>query len=255
MSNRTLFINSTIAFAMAALVMFTVHELGHAIAAISFGLHPVVRPFSVDYGTATKTQNIVILLAGPFVSLVLGMIFLAMPRVGKGFWRLLSLWAGLNGVQTFTGYLITAPFGGVGDIGGTLHILNTPLWVGLVIFAVGWIGTFFLGRLATVRFLGFTDPASDIPPQLRSVGLFAWLAGVLVVLIISIGSFDTSIQGIFEVFGVLTSGIYLSLVRYFLPRVKGSGEPLKMQFPVVGSILLVAIALLRLLIFAPGFHL
>ena len=127
---------------------------------------------------------------------------------------------------------------------------------GTVIFAVGWIGTFFLGRLATVRLLGFTDPASDIPHQLRSIGLFAWLAGVLLVLIISIGSFDTSIQGIFEAFCALTSGIYLSLVRYFMPRVKGSGgEPLKIQFPVVGSILLVAIALLRLLIFAPGLHL
>lgn len=255
MSNRMLFINSTIAFAMATLVMFTVHELGHAVAAISFGFHPVVRPFSVNYGTATKTQNIVTLLAGPFVSLVLGMMFLAIPRVGKGFWRLVWLWAGLNGVQTFTGYLITAPFGGVGDIGGTLHILNAPFWVALVIFAVGWIGTFFLGRLATIRLLGFTDPASDIPGQLRSVGLFAWLAGVLLVLIFSIGSFDVSIQGIFEVFGILTSGIYLSLVRYFLPRVKGSGEPLELHFPVVGSVLLLAIALLRLLIFVPGLHL
>ena len=213
MSNRALFINSTIAFALAALLMFTVHELGHAVAAISFGFHPVVRPFSVDYGTATKVQNIVTLLAGPFVSLLLGIMFLAMPRVGKGFWRLLCLWLGLNGVQTFTGYLITAPFGGVGDIGGTLHILYAPFWIGLVIFAVGWIGTFLLGRLATARLLGFTDPASDIPGQLRSVGLFAWLAGVLVVLIFSIGSFDASIQGIFEVFGILTSGIYLDNVR------------------------------------------
>ena len=138
---------------------------------------------------------------------------------------------------------------------GTLHLLNAPLWIGLVIFAVGWIGTFFVGRLATVRFLDFTDPASEIPSQLRSVGLFAWLAGVLVVLIFSIGSFDTSTQGIFEVFGILTSGIYSSLVRYFLQRVKVSGEPLELHFPAVGSVLLVAIALLRLLIFAPGLHL
>ncbi len=255
MSNRMLLINSTIAFALAALVMFTLHELGHAAAAISFGYHPIVRPFSVDYGPATKTQNIVILLTGPFVSLVLGMIFLAMPRAGKGFWRLLCLWLGLNGVQTFTGYLITAPFGGIGDIGGTLHLLNAPLWVALVVFAVGWIGTFLLGRLATIRLLGFTDPSSDIPSQLRSVGLFAWLAGVLVVLIFSIGSFDASITGIFEVFGIITSGIYLSLVRYFLPRVKGSGEPLELHFPVLGSVLLVVMALIRLLIFAPGLHL
>ena len=47
----------------------------------------------------------------------------------------------------------------------------------------------------------------------------------------------------------------LSLVRYFLQRVKASGEPLEVHFPVIGSVLLVAIALLRLLIFAPGLHL
>lgn len=38
-------------------------------------------------------------------------------------------------------------------------------------------------------------------------------------------------------------------------RVKASGEPQELHFPVVGSVLLVAIALLRLLIFAPGLHL
>jgi hypothetical protein len=255
MSNRSLFINSTIAFALAALVMFTLHELGHAAAAISFGYHPVVRPFSVDYGPATKTQNIVILLTGPFVSLVLGMMFLAMPLVGKGFWRLLFLWLGLNGVQTFTGYLITAPFGGIGDIGGTLSILNAPLWVAILVFVVGWIGTILLGRLATIRLLGFTDPSSDIPGQLRSAGLYAWLAGVLVILIFSIGSFDASSVGVFEAFGIVTSGIYLTLVRTFLPHVKGSGEPLELHFPVIGSVLLVIIALIRLLIFAPGLHL
>ena len=165
MSNKMLFINSTIAFALAALVMFTLHELGHAAAAISFGLHPVVRPFSVDYGTATKTQNIVILLAGPFVSLVLGMMFLAMPRVGKGFWRLLVLWLGLNGVQTFTGYLITAPFGGVGDIGGTLHLLKRAtldrardLRSGLDRNVLRW--TFSYGPVSGFHRSGFRDSKS-----------------------------------------------------------------------------------------------
>ena len=90
-NNRYLFINSTVAFALALLVMIMIHEFGHALAAISFGLHPVVRPFSVDYGTATNAQNIVIDLAGPLVSLVTGLLILGIFRVGRGFWGLFWL--------------------------------------------------------------------------------------------------------------------------------------------------------------------
>jgi hypothetical protein len=254
-NNRSLLINSTIAFALAAIVMIMIHEFGHALAAISFGLHPVVRPFSVTYATATNAQNIVIELTGPFVSLLSGLLILAVARVGRGFWGLFWLWLGLQSVQEFTGYLITAPFGGVGDISTALHLLSAPLWVGYLSFVVGWAGTFLLGRVATLRFLSFTDPASAIPNQMRSVGLFAWLAGVLLALILSIGSFDASAQGIFEVFGILVSGIYLTSVRYYLPRLKVSGQRQELQFPIVGAALLLVFTILRLVILGPGLHL
>jgi hypothetical protein len=254
-NNRSLLINSTVAFALAALVMILIHEFGHALAAISFGLHPVVRPFSVDYDAATNVQNIIIALAGPLVSLVSGVLILAMVRVNRGFWGLFWLWLGLLSVQEFSGYLITAPFGGAGDISSALHLLNAPLWVGYVSFVVGWVGTFLLGRVATLRFLSFTDPASTIPNQLRSVGLFAWLAGVLLSLILGIGSFDVSAQGVFEVFGILATGIFLTTVRYFFPRVKVSGQRQELHFPVVGVALLLVFTVLRLIILAPGLHL
>ena len=254
-NNTSLLINSTVAFALAALVMIMIHEFGHALAAISLGLHPVVRPFSVDSGAATNVQNIVIDLAGPLVSLVSGLVILATARGGRGFWGLFWLWLGLQSVQEFSGYLTTAPFGGVGDIGDALHTLNAPLWVGYVSFVVGLAGTFLLGRVATLRFLSFTDPASAIPNQMRSVGLFAWLAGVLLALILSIGSFDASTTGIFEGFGVLASGIYLTTVRYYLPRVKGSGQRQELHFPVMGVALLLVLTILRLVILGPGLHL
>jgi hypothetical protein len=254
-NNTSLFINSTVAFALASIVMIMIHEFGHALAAISFGLHPVVRPFSVTYDTATNAQNIVIDLAGPLVSLVSGLLILVIARVDRGFWGLFWLWLGLQSVQEFTGYLITAPFGGVGDISDALNHLNAPLWIGYVSFAVGLAGTFLLGRVATLRLLSFTDPASAIPNQMRSVGLFAWLAGVTLALILSIGSFDASAAGVFEAFGLLVSGIYLTTVRYYLMRVKGSGQRQELQFPVAGVALLLVFAILRLVILSPGLHL
>jgi hypothetical protein len=254
-NNTSLLINSTVAFALALLLMIMIHEFGHALAAISFGLHPIVRPFSVDSGTATNVQNIVIDLAGPLVSLVSGLLILATVRGGRGFWGLFWVWLGLQSVQEFTGYLVTAPFGGVGDIGDALHLLSAPHWVGYLSFVVGLAGTFLLGRVATLRFLSFTDPASAIPNQLRSIGLFAWLAGVVIALIFSIGSYDASGTGFFEGFGVLVSGIYLTTVRYYLPRVKGSGQRQELQFPVVGVALLLVLTILRLVILGPGLHL
>jgi hypothetical protein len=253
-NNTYLLINSTVAFALAALVMIMIHESGHALVAISFGLHPIVRPFSVDYAAATNAQNIATDLAGPLVSLLSGWLILATVRGGRGFWGLFWLWLGLQSVQEFSGYLTTAPFGGVGDIGDALHTLNAPLWVGYASFVVGLAGTFLLGRVAALRFLSFTDPALAIPNQMRCVGLFAWLAGVLLTLILSIGSFDAS-AGIFEGFGVLALGIYLTTVRYYLPRVKGSGQRQELQFPVTGVVLLVVLTILRLAILGPGLHL
>jgi hypothetical protein len=254
-NNRSLLINSMVAFALAALVMIMIHEFGHTLAAIAFGLHPVVRPFSVTYDPSTNVQNIVINLTGPFVSLVSGLLILAITRAGRGFWGLFWIWLGLLSVQEFSSYLITAPVGGVGDISHALHDLNAPLWVGYISFGVGWAGTFLLGRVATIRFLGFTDPASAIPNQMRSVGLFAWLAGVLLSLVLSIGSFDVSIIGLFEGLGILVSGLFLTSVRYYLPRVKGSGQRQEMQFPVIGVVLLLVLTILRLVIFGPGLHL
>jgi hypothetical protein len=254
-TNRNLLLNSSVAFALALLVMIMIHESGHALAAISFGLHPVVRPFSVDYAAATNAQNIATDLAGPLVSLVSGGLILVIARGGRGFWGLFWLWLGLQSVQEFSGYLTTAPFGGVGDIGDALHTLNAPLWVGYVSCVVGLIGTFLLGRVATLRFLRFTDPAAPIPNQMRSVGLFAWLAGVLVGLILSIGSFDASGIGFFEGFGVLASGIFLTTVPYYMPRVKTSGQRQDLQFPAAGTALLIGFSILRLVILGPGLHL
>jgi len=254
-NNQSLLINSTVAFALALLVMILIHEFGHALAAIWFGLHPVVRPFSVDYGPATKVQNIVIDVAGPLVSLVSGWLILLVNRRGGGFWGLFWLWLGLQSVQEFTGYLVTAPFGGVGDIGDALHQMNAPHWVGYVSFVVGMVGIFLLGRVATLRFLSFTDPTSAIRNQMRSVGLFAWLAGVFIALIFSIGSFDPSGIGFFEGFGSLVSGIFLTTIPYYLPRVKANGQRQELRFPIVGVILLIVLTILRLVILVPGLHL
>ena len=130
--------NSTIAFALALLVMITVHELGHALAALAQGHDPILRPSSVDTGSAPGAEQVVTNAAGPLVSLVTGLLVLALPQRGSAFTRLFVLWFGLLSVQEFNGYLITGPFVADGDIGVVLKQSGAPGWLGFVLLAWGW---------------------------------------------------------------------------------------------------------------------
>lgn len=103
--------------------------------------------YESDVAAAT-TPRIVIALAGPVVSLLVGLLFLTVPSRGSGWLRLLWTWLGLLGVELFFGYLLTAPFFATGDIGLTLHLLGAPRAVGFVVAAAGVVGIVGLGWLA-----------------------------------------------------------------------------------------------------------
>ena len=70
-------INSAVAFSLALLVTITVHEFAHAAAAVVLGFHPVVHRFSADPNVVTVGQQVTIDLAGPILSLLIGLGFLA----------------------------------------------------------------------------------------------------------------------------------------------------------------------------------
>lgn len=255
MNKRLLLINSSVAFSLALLLTITIHEFGHAIAALVLGFHPVVHTFSVDTNVITNQQHVITLLSGPIVSLVLGLVFLNLPIIKNSFWRLVLLWMGLLGVQEFFGYLMTAPFKNVGDISSALQRLGAPLPVTLVVFAIGCAGTFMAGRIATKRLLGLTNSKETVAPQLRQLGLFAWLLGTGITLVLSIGSLNLAADGIFEIFGLLTSGIFLTLVRYFMPKTIVDGEGVGFNLPIAGIIFLVVVAIFRQVILGSGLHL
>ncbi len=64
----------------------------------------------------------------------------------------------------------------------------------------------------------------------------------------------SSAVGFFEVFGVLTAGVFLTLVRLYLRRIPtlAATGPLPLGWPVAGSVLLALLAVLRVAVFAPG---
>jgi hypothetical protein len=216
--NTLLLLNSGCAYTLALMMTLTIHEFGHALAALAMGFTPTVRPASVDYGTAPPDVQVIVALAGPFVSLTTGILFLIVSRAvtDRGFWRIVVLWLSALGVQEFSGYLMTGPFVAFGDIGKALQLLAAPGWVYALTFAVGVGGTVLLGALVTRWLMELTDPAGvGLAGQLRSLGLFAWLIGSAIV--IGVGGFDNifSAVGFFELLGTLTIGIFLLWVRFF----------------------------------------
>jgi hypothetical protein len=248
-------VNSTVAFALALLLMITVHELGHAVAALAQGHHPVLRPFSVDTGAAPGAQRVVTAAAGPLLSVVTGLLVLAMPLRGRPFVRLAILWFGLLSVQEFNGYLTTGPFVADGDIGVVLGESGAQGWLGVVLLVVGVAGTVVTGRVATARLLLLVDPATDVADQLRRLGLFSWLLGALLAVLLSLGAFDATANTLFEVAGLITAGVFLLFARGFYRRVDITGRAQLYGWPWTGGLALIVVALARQLFLARGLSL
>lgn len=248
-------VNSTVAFALALLVMITLHELGHVVAALMQGHHPVLRPFSVDTGADPGAQRVVTAAAGPLLSLVTGLLVLAVPQRGRPFLRLAMLWFGLLSVQEFNGYLTTGPFVAGGDIGVVLGESGTPGWFGVVLLVVGVTGTVVAGRVATARLLLLVDPAADTADQLRRLGLFSWLLGALLAVLLSLCAFDATANNLLEVAGVVTVGLFLLFVRGFYRRLDITGHAQRYRWPWAGGLALIVVALARQLFLARGLSL
>lgn len=242
------------AFALALMLMLTLHELAHALSALAYGFHPRLYAGHVAVDEARSTaQKVAIDLAGPIFSLLSGCIILRLPRMAAGFWRLVVLWLGLLSVQEFTGYLLTAPFVPFGDIGEALGLLSAPAWVYAAYFLVGAVGTLLLGRTATRRLLELTTPrAGAVAAQLRSLGLFAWLVGVALTFLLGAGADSLTRDGIFELAGAATSGIFIVFARFFMRQGVTSSSGLMVGWPVAGLVATVALGLVRHFVLGPG---
>ncbi|HEX9139299.1 MAG TPA: hypothetical protein VF848_05885 [Steroidobacteraceae bacterium] len=218
--------------ALAYILAVALHEhLGHATACVLLGGH--VKEFGAFYvdcgyaGLSLLDQRFVA-LAGPFISLITGLVCfqilkpVAQPRMFYFLWLLGSI-----GLMSAAGYLLFSGLAGIGDLGttvdGALQGVQ-PEWLWRAVLALAGAVCY----LWVVRFM-----ARRLEPRLNATGrdrilcakriaLISYLTGAVVYLII--GIFNP--QGLVI---VLTSALASSMggtsgLLWFISRLNAKGE-------------------------------
>lgn len=250
----TLILMSAFAFMLAT----ALHEhAGHTLACVALGgkLNEIGAFYvDCDYKSLSVFSNRLVALAGPLVSLIIGIAGTYLfRRVSKAFSHLkyfLWLFSTIN-LMVATGYLLFSGVLGIGDFGMDLSGVfyqAQPEWifrVGLIILGVAsYIGVVFLALREMDTFIGGDGPERVVHAQRLSLssylagGAAAVLIGLLNphgIIIVLISSVASSLGG--------TSG--LAWMMQLLNRNKISGEvPFVLQrnwLWVITSVLFLAI--------------
>lgn len=254
---RLLLATSTTALVLAAPVAITLHELAHAVTGLAVGLNPTLHSNFVDYDPEPDpARAIVTAAAGPLFSLVLGLVvFLTARSAGRGFGRLFWLWTGLVSMQNFFGYLLIAPFAGVGDTGQVLHLLGASTAAYVVCGVLGALLTLLSSRLLAGQ---VTRYARD-RDELRHLVLFPWLIATAITvaltpLDLATGSLDPAAVPV-VLAGAVSIAIFAPMFSFFYRGLNPPHEALALRQPVVPLIATVVLTVLIAVFLGPGIHL
>lgn len=253
-ARRDLWLNSTLALAIASLVAVVLHESSHAVAGLLQDRPVVLYPFQVDFpGQRSSAQEIVTAATGPIFSLLLGLVVIAGTRhLGRGFGRLFFLWLGFICAQNFFGYLVIAPFGDVGDTGKVLALLGAPGFVSILCFLIGAVGTMWLSWLFLNQAMRHVRDLSG----LRTISVLAWLAGTVLNVVRTVLEILPSSPSagviIVVMSGAVAAVIFAPLLTSMYQRVQVPYEQLELRRPVVPLVAFLVLLVLDLVFLARG---
>lgn len=144
-------LNSTILFIVAGILEMTLHEFGHFFAAIvmhakGISIH---HNYVSNIDEGLPLENILLIKgAGPFVSLMIGVVFhlVSTARKKRNFGFLFGVYMAAFGYIGFFGYLMIAPFFTSGDTGYICWALKFPSWLTIIIAILGGLILYLLIR-------------------------------------------------------------------------------------------------------------
>lgn len=158
MKQNQIIINSTILFVITSTLVMTLHEFGHFLASII--AHS--KDISIHHNYVSNNNDGLSLLsvifikgAGPFISLVIGMIFhfICSKQTKRNLLFLFNLYMSAFGYISFFGYLMIAPLFAGGDTGYICFALGFPIWLTTIIALAGGISLYFLMSIQAKYFV------------------------------------------------------------------------------------------------------
>lgn len=254
---RLLLASSTVALVLGVSVAVLLHESSHAVAGLLRGYTPTLYADAVDYSPEPdRLTRIVTAATGPVFSLVLGLAVFALGRsVGRGFVRLFLLWLGLVSMQNFFGYLLIAPFAGVGDTGQVMGLLEAPGWAYVVVGVLGAVLTVLNARLLAGQVIRYAAGRDE----LRHTVLFPWLIGTAILVALTPvelarAHLDPGALPVIMA-GAVSSAIFAPMFTFFYRRLRAPYERLDLRLPWIPLAVLVVLEALVIIVVAPGIRL
>lgn len=138
-TRRATILASLAAMLLGSAITVLVHEIGHWVVGAALGYPSQLYAFAVSHGGEQTAGDVAVMaMAGPLVSLVVGLVMTTwtpLRRTG-GTAHLLWLWIGFTSLQEFVTYLVITPFG-AGDTAMAVAALG---WGAPVMFAALALG-------------------------------------------------------------------------------------------------------------------
>jgi len=137
-NQRQIIINSTILFVVASTLAMTLHELGHFFALIMVNAKAIAihHNYVSNDSTGLSLQGMLFVkAAGPFVSIVVGMLFhfICSRQTKRNLLFLFNLYMSAFGYIGFFGYLMMAPLFTGGDTGYICYALGFSIWMKIIV--------------------------------------------------------------------------------------------------------------------------
>lgn len=224
LDRRALILNSLLAYLFGAAITILLHEMVHWLTGAALGYRSTMYAYGVTHHPAELPP---LVTAATSFSAVLGSIVIGgvmaawRPRERRGgFAHLLWLWVGFTSILEGVTYLIITPMG-VGDTAVTAAALELPMWVQLLICAVGVAGMFGTARL----FAPHLDriAGADRPARLAAT-IWPWLLAIPFLVAQTVSSFFIQTMPI---------GPEVMIVMVMAMLAIGTFAPMSMMFPKV----------------------
>lgn len=160
LKNNSLGINSILIAISTSLISIILHESAHYLIAEYLNLNPelhhnYVRPLIEP----SEKQLMLIALAGPTFSLIIGIIilFISIKLIKPSLMKLFLLWFGMNNILNFLGYMLIAPFIKDGDTGRVFNYFKIPFFISIIIAVITFLITKKLFQYLSKEFIYYKN--------------------------------------------------------------------------------------------------